>query len=123
MTKTAKFSAYRKALHAMRKRLDEEVGALRDEASHDAGGENAGDLSVAPIHPADQGSQEMESAVNVGLAENEAFLRNEVEDALARLDAGTFGRCEECGGKIDEGRLKAVPYARWCIDCANDGRG
>lgn len=118
MPRTAKFSACRKALHAMRKRLDEEVAALRDEASHDAGGENAGDLSNAPIHQADRGGQETESVINVGLAENEAFLRQEVEDALSRLDAGTFGTCEACGAEIDPSRLQAAPYARWCINCA-----
>src|ERR1019366_7309152 len=105
MSKSTTFSTYRKELHAMRSRLDQQVAALRDEASHDAGGENAGDLSNAPIHPADRGSQEAEAVINVTLAENEAFLRQEVEDSLARLDAGTFGVCEACGGKIDSKRL------------------
>jgi DnaK suppressor protein len=118
MSSTAKFSRYRNELHAMRLRLDEQVAELRDEASHGAGGEDVGDLSNAPIHPADRGGQESEAVVNTGLAANEAVLRQEVEDALLRLDAGTFGVCESCGSKIDAKRLAAVPYARWCIACA-----
>jgi RNA polymerase-binding protein DksA len=40
-----------------------------------------------------------------------------VAAALARLDAGTFGRCLECGGEIAPGRLEALPWAAHCIDC------
>jgi DnaK suppressor protein len=42
----------------------------------------------------------------------------EVDAALARLDAGTYGRCEQCGQAITEGRLEARPTARRCIGCA-----
>ncbi|MBB4744110.1 RNA polymerase-binding transcription factor DksA [Actinoplanes octamycinicus] len=42
----------------------------------------------------------------------------EVDDALRRFDAGTYGICERCGQPIGEGRLGARPFARWCIDCA-----
>jgi len=43
----------------------------------------------------------------------------EVEDALAKLDAGTYGTCERCGGPIGEARLEAMPAARRCITCAS----
>ena len=46
----------------------------------------------------------------------------EVEDALAKLDAGTYGRCESCGGEIAAARLEAKPAARRCIDCASKSR-
>jgi RNA polymerase-binding transcription factor DksA len=42
----------------------------------------------------------------------------EIDAALARLEAGTFGTCEECGEAIDEHRLEARPVARTCIRCA-----
>lgn len=41
----------------------------------------------------------------------------EVDRALARLDAGTYGRCERCGREIDPERLGALPWAPLCIDC------
>jgi DnaK suppressor protein len=47
---------------------------------------------------------------------------HENEDALAKLDAGTFGRCESCGGPIGAARLEAVPTARLCIACASKSR-
>lgn len=40
-----------------------------------------------------------------------------VEEALDRLDAGTFGACTNCGQAIAEGRLEAIPWAPLCIDC------
>ena len=39
----------------------------------------------------------------------------DVEAALAKLDAGTYGKCEECGEEIAEARLEAMPSARYCI--------
>lgn len=42
----------------------------------------------------------------------------EIEDALARLDQGTYGVCERCGERIAPGRLVARPTARTCVRCA-----
>lgn len=41
-----------------------------------------------------------------------------VERSLARLDAGTYGQCETCGGEISSARLEAIPTARFCIEHA-----
>ncbi len=46
----------------------------------------------------------------------------EVDSALKRLDAGTYGVCEDCGKAIGEGRLAARPVARTCIGCAASSR-
>ena len=46
----------------------------------------------------------------------------EVDAAVARLDAGTYGVCEGCGGSIGEARLEVRPLARTCIRCASPGR-
>jgi len=46
----------------------------------------------------------------------------DVEDALAKLDAGGYGTCESCGGPIPEARLEAKPAARLCIGCASVSR-
>jgi RNA polymerase-binding protein DksA len=44
-------------------------------------------------------------------------LFGQVAAALERLDAGTFGKCLDCGRAIPEARLDAVPYTAYCIDC------
>lgn len=40
-----------------------------------------------------------------------------VEDALKSIDEGTYGTCEECGENIEDKRLKAVPWAQYCLSC------
>jgi len=50
---------------------------------------------------------------------NEARVElNKISAALSRIESGDFGSCVECGSSIDQGRLKAYPYALECIDCA-----
>ena len=66
----------------------------------------------------DTGVQEVE----FGLIANEENLLAEANAALARIDAGTFGRCETCGKVIAIARLDALPYARLCIRCAHAAR-
>jgi DnaK suppressor protein len=46
----------------------------------------------------------------------------EIDAAIRRFDAGTYGVCEGCGGPIGEGRLGARPVARRCIQCAGQSR-
>jgi len=51
------------------------------------------------------------------LEDNAEHLLASIESALARLDDGTYGRCERCGQPISEERLEALPYATRCIEC------
>jgi RNA polymerase-binding transcription factor DksA len=46
----------------------------------------------------------------------------DLEDALAKLDAATYGQCESCGNTIGDARLEAMPAARLCITCASNKR-
>lgn len=43
----------------------------------------------------------------------------QIDAALSRIDAGTYGRCESCGEGIGAERLEALPFATTCIDCAS----
>jgi len=52
------------------------------------------------------------------LTERGQNMLRQIDDALERIDAGTFGECERCGNDIGKGRLKAMPTAALCIDCA-----
>jgi DnaK suppressor protein len=46
----------------------------------------------------------------------------DIEDALAKFDAGSYGECESCHQRISEARLEAMPAARLCISCASKRR-
>lgn len=106
--------------HAYHKALSDLARRLRKGLAHDQREVMRMDVSDLPTGPVpstdgviDSGTQEIE----VGLIANEQALLVEVNAALSRIDAGTFGRCEACGCKITKRRLDAVPYARRCIDC------
>lgn len=53
-----------------------------------------------------------------GLAEAAASELQQVDDALARMDAGTYGICARCGQVIPAARLEARPFAQHCVACA-----
>jgi len=52
------------------------------------------------------------------MEEAEERIGRQIEEALERIDAGDFGACHECGKKISKTRLKAIPYALYCVKCA-----
>ena len=109
---------YRRRLLALKKRLGGDLSALEEQALRPVGGEAAGGLSDVPVHPADLGTDNFDQELALSLMENETQLLEEVVNALARIDAGTFGRCENCGQEIPKERVDAVPYARYCVRCA-----
>jgi DnaK suppressor protein len=114
----AELESFRQQLLAVKKRLGGDLSALEEEALHPVGGEESGGLSNVPVHPADLGTDTFEEELALDLLENEDKILSEVNDALARIEQGTLGRCENCGQEISRQRLKALPYARYCIRCA-----
>jgi DnaK suppressor protein len=110
---------YRRRLRQLAERIQSDASAVTEEARKPSGGQGSGDLSNAPMHLGDMGTDEFLQDINATLMENEDYLVNEAREALRRIDAGTFGRCEECGQQIPAERLDALPYARFCTRCAN----
>ncbi|MBN1401185.1 MAG: TraR/DksA C4-type zinc finger protein [Anaerolineae bacterium] len=68
-------------------------------------------------HMADDATAVFEQERNVGMQHAQKQLLAEVEDALRRLDEGTYGTCRHCGARIDVARLKAMPTASLCLSC------
>jgi len=76
------------------------------------------DLSNMPIHMADLGTDNCEIDNIIGLVDSERKILVEVNDALNRIEDGTYGICEGRGEPIPKQRLKAIPWARYCVACA-----
>lgn len=112
----AELEHFRKLLIDLRRRLSQDVTQLSDEALRANG--DGGNLSSTPIHMADVGTDAFEQELTLSLMENEEEAITEIDGALKRLEKGVFGQCEECGAEILKERLKAIPYARYCVDCA-----
>lgn len=68
-------------------------------------------------HPADASAVLFEREKEMALDQNLDELLARVNEALRKLEEGTYGRCEVCGRPISAARLEALPYAVHCIDC------
>jgi DnaK suppressor protein len=103
----------RAELVAMRARV---LGAAHDVAEGD---DDDSELSSAAgdQHLADHASEMVDREVDDSLEVNAEQLVHEIDLALVRIDAGTYGTCANCGRQIPEERLQAVPYATLCVEC------
>jgi RNA polymerase-binding transcription factor DksA len=110
---------YRRRLEAIASQLRDDAAAMAEQTMRASGGQGEGQLSNAPMHLADIGTDEYMHDLNATLLENQEQLAGEAKAALERLDNGTFGDCEDCGKSIPRERLDALPYARFCVQCAS----
>ena len=67
--------------------------------------------------PADAGSASFERETAQSLSKHARKLLEQIDDALRRMDAGTYGICQRCGERIDSARIEALPYADLCMEC------
>ncbi len=128
--KKAEMIEFRELLEEMQSRLRGDVSQLTKEAlgmdRQDGGGE-----SKSPTHMAELGSDTYEQDFTLSLAANEQETLSEIAAALQRIKDGSFGLCEICTkeGKsptqsaIPKPRLRVIPYARTCVDCARKREG
>jgi len=68
-------------------------------------------------HMADQGSDEFQYETTIKFANTEGRYLYNIEEALRRIEDGTYGKCQECQKAIGIPRLRRLPYTRLCIDC------
>src|SRR5713226_8991823 len=68
----------------------------------------------------DLASEERDREINFILSDRERVKIKSIEDALQRLDDGSYGVCDSCGLEIAEERLEALPFTRLCRDCQQD---
>jgi len=59
----------------------------------------------------------LEQDVTAATLEMRAQMIKEIDQALERVKTGTYGECEGCGDEINPNRLKAIPWARYCVPC------
>jgi RNA polymerase-binding transcription factor len=79
--------------------------------------EETGDLAIGSgDHIADSATETYLRELDEGLEENADHVLVAIDEALRRIEDGTYGLCSACGGPIGEERLEAVPYATLCIE-------
>ena len=77
----------------------------------------SGDLSGYSYHMADMASDDYERDFSLGRATDEQKALYVIDEALKRIEDGTYGSCSQCGKAIPKSRLKAIPQADLCIEC------
>ena len=92
--------------------LNEVQEKMRDVRAEGASGEGQGVLDAAEASEAD-----IQDDIEFALIQMKAETLTKIEEALRRLEEGTFGYCFECGEEISERRLRALPFAVRCKDC------
>jgi RNA polymerase-binding protein DksA len=121
--KNEEVETFRSTLLGLRSRLRGDLDQMTDEALRRSQSETSGNLSNVPLHMADLGTENYDQEFTLGLIENEQATLDQVQSALNRIDAGTFGKCDECGDAIAKPRLQALPYTKHCIQCARKLEG
>src|SRR5215475_10760032 len=92
--------------------MSEVQGRMRDVRAEGAGSTVQGVLDAAESSEAD-----IQDEIEFALIQMKAETLNRIDEALRRLEEGTYGYCFECGEEINEKRLRALPFAVRCKDC------
>jgi len=109
---------FKKMLLEKRRDILSDVNEIEGEALKKSRLDAAGDLSSMPIHMADIGTDNYEQEFALELMDGERKLLHEIDDALGRIEQGTYGICEGKGTPIAKARLEAKPWARYCVEYA-----
>jgi DnaK suppressor protein len=95
------------------------IEALRSAANRltaDAQDATERELASAEQHPAELASETIGLEIDHSVLQHAELELLELEAAVKRVDSGSYGSCEACGQPISEGRLEAIPTARYCIE-------
>ena len=109
---------FKQILLEKRQEIIGNVNEMQDEALKKPRLDASGDLSSMPIHMADIATDNYEQEFALELMDSERKLLKGIDDALDRIERGTYGICEATGRPIAKARLEAEPWARYCVKYA-----
>jgi RNA polymerase-binding transcription factor len=104
-----------KDLKQFRKLLDDRKREILQEAERAVGTMNETEEAFAD--PTDRAALESDRTFLLRMRDRERKLLGKIDEAFERIDDGSYGRCDECGGEIGIERLKARPVTTYCIGC------
>jgi RNA polymerase-binding protein DksA len=111
-------ACFKQLLLDKRREIVGDVNEMADEALKKSRLDASGDLSSMPIHMADIGTDNYEQEFALGLMDSERKLLGEIDEALQRIEKKTYGICQGTDKPIAKARLKAQPWARYCVEYA-----
>ena len=110
-------AAVRQNLLAERERLESDIYERTEGTAAVVAMDPVSDSGGMASDQADDADAVSDAERNQAIVRNSQQLLVQVKAALKRLDAGTYGKCVNCGKDINPRRLEALPYATLCIDC------
>lgn len=108
---------YRQLLLKEREDIGGEISHIAKEALKQSQRDATGDLSGYSYHMADVASDNYEREFSLGRATEEQSLLYAIDEALKRIEDGTYGNCLQCAKPISKRRLAVVPHTELCINC------
>ena len=110
-TARTRYTELKRMLEDRRRELHAEVqGKMRDVRADDT-------KMTEVLDTVESAEADIQEDIEFALVQMKSETLNKVNDALTRLDQGTYGNCFECGDEIAEKRLRALPFAVRCKDC------
>jgi DnaK suppressor protein len=103
---------YLELLNKEKERIFSNLGYLKEDIEK-------GEKGIS-THIADHGTDEFEKGLDIDISDAEREILNKIDLAIEKLKKNRYGICERCGKKIPISRLKALPYAKYCIKCQNE---
>ena len=122
-TRPRDLDTYRTRLQESKQQLENDLEVSRQHSMNLSGGPDEPgsgqhwERSGYGDHQADDATEVFEREKELGLEQTIKAHLDQVEHALSRIEAGTYGECESCGKPIAKARLDALPEATLCIDC------
>lgn len=113
----AELKKYKELLIKEREKAGGELSHIAANTLNKSQRDFAGDLSGYSFHMADMASDDYERDFSLSRATAEQRLLFAIDEALKRLEEGTYGLCQSCAKSISKQRLKALPYTSLCIEC------
>lgn len=108
---------YKKLINKRKSEIMYDINHISEDTLKKSLKDASGDISGYAFHMADVATDNYDREFSLGIASNERKLIYELDDAVKRIEDGTFGFCEDCKSLIAKTRLKAIPYARLCLNC------
>lgn len=108
---------FKKLILKIKEKMLDDIKHISEDTLKKSQKDAAGDISGYTYHMADVATDTYDREFSLGLASNERQSLYELDEAIKKIEEGTFGICEECKSLITKTRLKVVPFTRLCVKC------
>ena len=115
-----KLMIYKKLLLKEKKDVLNTLNAMEDNEFNNNLKSEIEELSVYDNHPADIGTETYQMELNFALEGHQKEALKNIDEAMEKIQKGSYGICEFCGVDINEERLRVAPTAKFCLDCAEE---